>query len=132
MIISSSVDKERVKHKIDSLNLEKPWQVEIKLYKKNRSLAQNKLYRRWLGEISKCNGDDPDALHEHFKEQYIETEYVTAFGKTKVKTKTTTDLNTKEFTQYLEKIDRFCVSFLNLVLSSPEDLYYEAMGIKRK
>jgi hypothetical protein len=131
MIIRTQDDKNKALNRISLLVLDKPWEIDIKPYKKNRSFAQNKLYRRWLGEISEFNGDDPDALHEHFKEQYIETEYVTAFGKTKAKTKTTTDLNTKEFTQYLEKIDRFCVSFLNLVLSSPEDLIYEALGYRR-
>ena len=117
---------------INSLNLETKWQIEIKKYRKNRSDAQNKLYHMWLKEISLHTGDTTDGLHEHFKNEYLDTEYIMVMGKSLVKTKTTTTLNTKEFTEYLEKIEHFAWHFLNMTLSHPEELYLQALLLDKK
>jgi len=132
IIIKTTYDIARLSKYLHEQPKEKPLLVEVKQYRKNRTVAQNKLYRRWLGEISKYTGDTPDGLHEHFKNEYIDTEYTQALGKTTPKTKTTTDLNTKEFSEYLGKIEHFSIHFLNCPLSHPEDLYMESMyGAKK-
>jgi hypothetical protein len=44
--------------------------------------------------------------------------------------RSTTKLKVKEFKDYLEQID-ILMSEYGIILSRPEDLYYESMGIKR-
>ena len=117
---------------IHDLDYNKKWQIEIKPYRKNRSVAQNKLYHMWLKEISLHTGDTTDGLHEHFKNEYLDTEYIMVMGKSLAKTKTTTTLNTKEFTEYLEKIEHFAWHFLNMTLSHPEELYLQALLLNKK
>lgn len=92
-----------------------------------RSVAQNGLYRLWLGQISTETGEMPDDLHEHFKNKFIETNYVIVFGETTDKGKTTTKLTVKEFTEYLTKIEDFAIHFLSMRLLHPDDLYYDAL-----
>ena len=44
------------------------------------------------------------------------------------KLKSTAELNTKEFTEFLEKIDHWAVENLELQLPHPDDLFNDAMG----
>jgi hypothetical protein len=131
MIIHNESDKDRAISHIKALNIDKPWLVDIKPYKKNRSLAQNKLYWKWITCIGDSIGYESDELHAIMADKFLHDEIVEYGGKQIKKDKSTSRLNTKEFTEYLEKIDRFAASELGIVLPSPEDLYYEAMGIKR-
>jgi hypothetical protein len=131
MKIESSLDKERAINKIKSLNLDKPWSVDIKPYKKNRSLAQNKLYFMWMKIIGDEIGYTSEEIHAIMADRFLTTEFV-EYGGNKIKRdKSTSKLNTKEFTEYLESIDRWAAGEMGIVLPSPEDLIFEAMGIRR-
>ena len=131
MIIKLSVDKERIKHKIDSLNLEKPWSVEVKPYKKNRSLAQNKLFWKYMGIIGEDLGYDPQSCKEVICQKLLGTECKVIMGDTITVIKGTSKLNTKEFANFIEAIIRFAITDLGINLPTSDDLYFESMGIKR-
>ncbi|MCK5602159.1 recombination protein NinB [Candidatus Pacearchaeota archaeon] len=131
MIIHNESDKNRAIKYIQALNIDKPWSVDIELYKKNRSLSQNKLYWKWITCIGDSIGYGRDELHAIMADKFLPNEIVEYGGKQIKKDKSTSRLNTKEFTEYLEKIDRFAAAELGIILPSPEDCYYEAMGIKR-
>lgn len=130
MIIHSQDDKNKALNRISMLVMDKPWQVEIKPYKKNRSLAQNKLYWKWITCIGDEIGYTSDELHAIMADKFLLDEIIEYGGKEIRKDKSTSRLTTKQFTEYLEKIDRFASAELGIVLPSPEDIYYEAMGIK--
>lgn len=119
-----------IKH-IEALSLEKPWQVDIKLYRKNRSSAQNRLYWMWLTIVGDDLGYTKKEMHKVFAKKFLPLDVTVAMGETVNDTKSTTDLNTKEFTEYLEEIDIFSSSELGIVLPHPADLYYEAMSNNR-
>ena len=112
------------------------YQVEVKEYKATRSIAQNKLYWMWMGELSQKyeetygKRNSPEAWSEYMKQQYLNSDIIQVHGEVIKMQKTTTKLNTKEFTDYLEKIDMFCSNDLNIILPHPEDMYYSALGIK--
>ena len=131
MIIHNESDKGRVISHIKALNVDKPWSVDIKLYRKNRSVAQNKLYWKWITCIGDEIGYERDELHAIMADKFLPDEIVEYGGKQIKKDKSTSRLNTKEFTEYLEKIDRFAATELGIVLPSPDDLYYDALGIRR-
>jgi len=134
MIIHNDSDKDRAISHIKALNVDKPWSVDIKPYKKNRSLAQNSLLWLWMGFIAKELGyDEPDDIYEEMVAKFLPLiEYRGLDGEMKQKRRGTSKLKTKEFTEFLEKVDRFSVSFLGIILPSPSDLYFEAMGVKRR
>ena len=132
MLIKTDADKIKAHEKIDGLSLDKPWQIEIKPYKKNRTIAQNKLYWQWATYIGNEIGYTKDEMHAILADMFIPDVFIEYAGKVIIQDKSTSRLNTKEFTEYLEKIDRWAVIELSIVLPSPEDLYYEAMGISKK
>ena len=131
MIIRSQEDKNKALNRISMLAMDKPWQVEIKPYKKNRSVSQNKLYWKWITCIGNEIGYMPDELHAIMADKFLPDVFVEYGGKQIKQDKSTSRLNTKEFTEYLEKIDRFAAAELGIVLPSPDDLIYEALGYRR-
>lgn len=93
--------------------------------KKTRSLSQNSLYWVWLTCIESETGNDKDNLHWFFKHKFlgyadlqINTKKTIEFIKV---IKSTTDLNTNQFNEYLTKIHSFCATELNITLLYPED-----------
>lgn len=131
MIITNESDKDRAISHIKALNIDKPWSIDIKLYKKNRTAAQNRLMWKWLTCIGDDIGYTENEMYDIMVDKFLPDEFIEYAGKQVKKNKSTSRLNTKEFTVYLEKIDRFAAAELGIVLPSPEDCYYEAMGIKR-
>ena len=110
--------------KLDAL-----WSVEIKPYKKKRSLAQNRLYWLWLGiiadELGYMMADD---LHEELSEMFLPPDHYTAIDKSiKSRRMSTTKISVQEFTLYLNRIELWAGSEFNIRLPHPMD-WYEAMG----
>lgn len=131
MIIHNEADKDKAQRHIKALCMDKPWQMELKPYKKNRSLSQNKLYFMWMKVIGDEIGYTSEEMHAIMADKFLTTEFVEYAGNKIKRDKSTSRLNTKEFTEYLENIDRWSAGEMGIVLPSPSDLYYEAMGIKR-
>ena len=118
------------------INLEKPLRVLVEPYKKNRSLAQNSLMWLWLNQMAKTlqveHGvkADSEGLKQYFQEKWLgykavwideERMYKRVIG--------TSELNTAQFTEFLQQIEAYAASELGMTLPHPEDQYYEAMGI---
>jgi len=129
---------------ISKLSLVKPgsnqpiYQAEIKEYKKNRSKSQNALMHMWFTVIAKeyfltqGKAYSPEVWKEFFKEQYLGQEVIEMpNGKLKVRNKRTRDLKVSEMAAFLSDIDMHAGSEFEIQLPRPEDIYWEAMGIKK-
>ena len=95
--------------------------VTIVITKEKRTLDQNKLYWLWLSCIAKETGNDKDDLHEYFIYKYLNPELVQVFEKMIYKRLSTSTLDTKQFTGYLNKIQIFANTELAIELPNPED-----------
>ena len=130
-------------------NLEnKPLVVEIRPETRDRSKAQNRLYWKWLHEIKKKTGNDEDQLHFEFKKKFLigilkrdddnyaamclaistlkqsESEQFEAIANGVIRETSTTRMDTKQFTEYLNLIEAFVLKTFGLVLPVPDDLKY--------
>jgi hypothetical protein len=107
--------------------------VEFKMYRRQRSLRQNKLYRLWLRCIKDETGNSEEALHLYFKEKYLAYNHIDIFGSEVILRQSTRKLDTKEFTEYLENIR---VEMLEQGIYLPEpgmqgwDEFYIQYGLK--
>lgn len=126
---------ERVRGFIQQLPKDKKWEIVIKPYRFKRTLAQNSylwgvVYKTieeedagWFlnEETEKAmrgTGIKPtDLIHEYFKQTYLS---VGKFGDTLI-TRSTTDLSTAEFTEYVEKIMRVASTELGIYIPTPEE-----------
>ena len=110
-----------------------PVRVEIKQHKAKRSLAQNRLYWKWLGEIRdhvmECTGKQyaTDDLHDLFRDMFLPKKVTEFRDRVLSRPKSTTELTVAEFSEYLDKIDHYAADKLHLVLEHGED-WAEAHG----
>ena len=132
MIIKVESDKERAINQIKALNVDKVWQVDIKQYKPNRSLAANRLYWKWLQIIGDDLGYHRDELHATLAVKFLGIKETICMGENISQPVSTSSLHVKEFSEYLNRIEMFSHGELGIMLPNSDDLYYEAMGIKRK
>lgn len=126
----------------------KPLVVEIKPECLNRSKAQNRLYWKWLHEIHRKTGNDEDQLHFEFKKKFLigilkrdddeyaamclaiktlkqsESEQYEAIANGVIRETSTTRMDTKQFTEYLNLIEAFALKTFGLVLPVPDDFKY--------
>jgi len=110
---------------VSNLDLEKKYTVKVTCKRDKRSIDQNALYWLWLTCIEQESGNDKNDLHDHFRTEYIGGEWREVFGSKCFKLKSTTDLDTALFTQYLDKIQIFASTELGVKLPDPKDLEFE-------
>ena len=122
--LSSELDRTMVIAQIKRLDLSRSYSVDISEKKRIRTIPQNRLYRLYLVCIGFETGNDADDLHVFFKEKYLEPIIKTVFGQ-EIKTYTTTNLNTIQFKNYLEKIRIFSSMELSITLPDPESMYWD-------
>lgn len=131
-----------------AINEGKPLVVEIRPESKDRSKAQNRLYWKWLHEIHRKTGNDEDQLHFEFKKKFLigilkrddkdyadmclaistlkqsESEQFEAIANGVIRETSTTRMDTKQFTEYLNLIEAFALKTFGMVLPVPDDLKY--------
>lgn len=133
-ILKGLDDKRRLVNYLDNLPREPILEVTVKPYKRNRSDCQNRLFHHWMNEVSTRYADQggkqtsPEVWKEFFKREFLGFDVSAIKGKAVSVTRGTSGLNTKEFSEFLEKVDHFCTEELGIVLPRPVDLWLEAMG----
>ena len=130
-VIKSKEIRQNAVNAVKNIRAEPLMSVEIKPYKKNRSLAQNRLYWMWINIFAQhINGstskESLEEIHTLFKVRFLGTEERFVDNKKLIIPKSTRTLNTKEFTEYLQKLEMLAVE-LDLTLPYPTDYQY-AMG----
>lgn len=121
IVMRSEVQREFAMSLIRQLDVGKTWQITVKPFKKKRSLHQNALYWKWLGIIAVETGNDPDDLHEIFKQQFLIPVEVEFAGEVTSLRRSTTKLNTQDMSAYMDKVNAFAASQLGIILPLPDD-----------
>ena len=122
--VTTKADKAKVVAYIEKLPEGKSYNIAITQKKEVRTLPQNKLYWLWIACISDETGNDKENLHEFFKMKYLDGKFVELFSESFWMNGSTKELDTKQFTHYLEAIQVFASSELGVILPNPEDLYF--------
>lgn len=90
----------------------------VKPVKPSRSLNQNRLFWMWCTVIGDEIGYEPDEVKLLLQEKFLREPLQDGT----MVTKGTSSLNTKEFTEFLDKVDRWSLEFHNITLPTPEFL----------
>lgn len=99
-----------------ALDLGKPWEVTIKLYKKNRSLEQNRLYWKILHIAQDESGIDAEALHDAARKKFLPPVFTEIAGEVHESRQSTTKLTVPEFSDYIERVTAWLQVDLGLTL----------------
>lgn len=89
----------------------------VKKRQRMRSSEQNKLYWNLLTVIETETGQEKEDWHEHFKAQYL-TDHAGKYPRIK----STTELTTIEFMEYITKLARDAAEF-GINLPMPDDIF---------
>ena len=80
--------------------------VIIRKHVKLRTINQNKLYWLYLKLIEDETGNDSQEIHEYFKRIFLPPRFISVFNREIKIPASTTKLDTKEFTDYIAKIEK--------------------------
>jgi hypothetical protein len=119
---SNTPDKERLYKTLKSLK-PVPYRVELKIDRENRSGNQNKYY--WgvvIKTLSDETGFTPEEMHEVLKRKFLKYNKVLPNGEQVGITMSTTDLDTKEFEEYMEEVRRFAIQELDILILLPNEI----------
>ena len=119
-IIRDEDMRARVCRLIAGLDLKKPWAVTVEPHKERRSLNANSLYWQWIGIIAKETGNDPDTVHETFKQKFLIPEEISFMGE-KMLYRSTARLDTKAMSEYMDRVYSLATSELGILLPVPEE-----------
>ena len=97
------------------------YEISISKVKKSRSLSQNKLMWLWFKCISDETGTEIQDIHDYYCDLFLKRE-VTIKGKEVLVTGSTSQLDTKNFTIFMKKIQADASTELGIILPLPEDL----------
>lgn len=102
-----------------------PWIVTVKKKTKKRSLSQNALYHKWIDDARKeeaLSGWDHDDLDDALKERCDCPRHVyTGFDGTEKSRRSTSNANSREMADYMDRVYRFLVGEYGIYLTLPED-----------
>lgn len=151
-VIRTESDRNRAVEIVSRLNLDKPQEVEIREWKKNRSASQHRLYWQWNTVVAAELGESKEEVHERNKERFFvpimrrdNPDFAAMIGsvnavhaqgmkaeamalkKEIVRLTSTTQMNVHQFTEYLNDIELDARN-LGIILPHPEDLYNDALG----
>jgi len=122
IILRSELEKKHLASLIRNLDVTTPWHFTWKPYKSNRSLDQNNLYWKWIAEICAAKGWGKNVLHDIMMHNFITPTFEEGpNGLTEVR-RSTTKLNTREMSEYMEKMAAWAATDLGVFLSFPQDL----------
>ena len=99
--------------------------VEIRKHNSRRTLSQNALHWKRLDIIRMHIADSTgqvfsaEELHDFFKRKFLPVRLVEIDGDVEKVTQTTTDKDTKQMTEFMGAIDRYCIERLSLYLPVP-------------
>jgi len=103
------------------------YKLTIDGWKDSRSIQQNSLYWKWLTIIGNDLGYHPDELHHEFIRMFAPLYTIRGLdGKPRQIQLTTSKMNTKQMSDYMNRIDQFA-SENNIVLPQPDDALIESI-----
>lgn len=100
-------------------------EVVIRERKSKRSLDQNALHWKRLDALRLHVADSTgqfysaEDLHEFFKAKFLDVQMVEVGGDSVKVQRTTTKMNTREFSDFMESIDRYCIDRLGFYMPQP-------------
>ena len=131
-IIADEEGRQKALNEIAHLDLDdKKWEITVKRHRKRRSLNQNRMYWAWVTEVadavSDYTGYERDEIHEFFKQNFLPGRTIEIAGM-EAEHRTTTKLDTKEMSEYCDRIHRWASTELGHTLPLPPERAYDSDG----
>lgn len=118
--------KQALRAYIDKCPQGREYEAVITMRVKRRTLSQNRLYWLYIACIMDETGEnDREALHNYLRRKFLPVHRIMIGSEEAEKLTSTTELNTGQFTRYIDSIVVWAASELGIALPDPEDLHFE-------
>lgn len=101
--------------------------VELKPYKRNRSLAQNRTMWMWYAVLAEHCGCESEDVHEQMKVRVLGVDKKIVSGQVLITPKSTATLDVEGMSRFMEAIQALADD-LQVVLPMPDDFRYAMYG----
>ena len=102
------------------------WTVSVEKVRQTRSISQNRMYWGYiLPMIAMETGYETDELHEFFKTKFA-SEIKDILG-VNVDVGSTKNMDTKDFTNYIDQVKAYCLKELGLHIPEESDVSVEEL-----
>ena len=112
--------RERVINLLANLNLEKPWEVEVRRKVKQRSNSQNATIHMWFGIIADFTGDSEASVKGDIKAM-LAPQVESKIKAGEFRPMDTSEMSTTESSEFMERLNAWAGSELGLLLPHPDD-----------
>ena len=107
-------DLEQAVQIVQTLDPTRRWRIEITELRAKRSTSQNRLLWAVYTAIANATGHTPEEVHEAMKAMFLPPRVVQIAGKEVTIPPTTTESDTREFSDYVERVQAFAQSQLGV------------------
>lgn len=121
---SKNIDQKTAREKLEYF-IDKGKVFELTEKRKKRTVSMNNLYWKWLTCLEEETGQPKEDYHDYFKDKYIGVSVKVVFGKKIIKEPTTTDKDTKDFSEYMKSVKHESFHDFNVILPEPDDLGFD-------
>lgn len=128
-ILRNPGDIERAIEYLRNLDMSKPFELSITRHQKKRTLPQNKLLWLWLRCVRDETGNEEDFMYQYFCERYLPWNVRLIYGEEIKKQGGSSELNSKEFSEFLDNIHRQ-MSEEGIYLPQPGELGWDEFYLK--
>ena len=108
-------NKKQIENYISELPTGK-YMIQISEYTESRSINQNKYYWKLVEIIASNIGYEVDEMHDVFKYKFLKKTFQDSNGNLVNGVGSTRKLNSKEFTNYIDKIKKYVLTELEIIL----------------
>lgn len=136
-IVNNNQEMTDLANRMCAAEITKPLSIEVSVYKRNRTRAQEKLFHMHMNEIAKHYGETQGDYHSpkvwkvYYKEKFLTMTESEIKDKTVFATQDTSDLKVNEYSDLIEKVIADAAQELGCQVTVPQDLFNEAMGHKK-
>lgn len=118
LLVRNEDDRQQLRSLVAQLDLAKPWEFSWGREKKHRSLNQNALLHKWFGIIADEIGNDRESVKRDYKKMFLPSiEHISRItGEVTMEPMHTSDLETPEFSEFMNKVQAHATSQLGILL----------------
>jgi hypothetical protein len=115
-ILDTEPKRQRLLAFLKVIEIKQPLHILIDVFRKDRSIQQNKRYWLLMDRIAMETGHEKDEIHEFCKEKFLGTRVIEIAGERANVSPSTRRLTVQEFRDYSEKVEQFMIETLGVWL----------------
>lgn len=124
-LLKNTIDREVFCEYMQCLPEGKSYDVSVKVHRSKRSNPQNAWYWTIVGIVAKETDNDKEVIHRLFKKMFIGYDVKVVGNERIAVVRSSSTLNTEEFSEYLSKVEAFVAQELGILLPDPSSKIYE-------